>query len=115
MQVSSVIHQSVDAAKSQVASLKATESFNQLNHVADSSQGGQELEDAFDDFVGQTFFSHLIKTMRSSVGKPAYFHGGRTEEIFQAQLDQKFTEEISKASAKDFSEPMFELFMARRP
>ena len=74
----------------------------------------QKTREAFDEFVGQTFFGQLTKAMRSSVGKPAYFHGGRTEEIFQSQLDQVLTERMTEATANTFSSPMFDLFMLRR-
>jgi flagellar protein FlgJ len=74
-----------------------------------------ELREAFDDFVGQTFFGELVKQMRQTVKKPAFFHGGMGEDIFQSQLDQILVERISDASAKTFSDPMYQLFMARRP
>ena len=77
--------------------------------------GRPDLKDAFSDFVGQTFFSQLIASMRKTVGKPAYFHGGRAEEVFQGQLDQMLAERISDASREQFAEPMFELFMMQRP
>ncbi len=73
-----------------------------------------ELRKAFDDFVGQTFFGQLLQTMRKSVGKPAYFHGGRAEEVFQTQLDQVLVEEISAASADKLTGPMFDLFTLPR-
>ena len=47
-----------------------------------------ELKKAFTDFVGQTLFGSMLASMRKTVGKPAYMHGGRTEEVFQQQLDQ---------------------------
>ncbi len=72
------------------------------------------IREAFDDFVGQTFYGQLIGAMRTSVGEPAYFHGGRAEEIFQSQLDQKLAEYMSDASAETFTEPMFELFSLKR-
>ena len=49
----------------------------------------------------------MIKSMRSTVGKPAYFHGGQAEEAFQGQLDQKLAEHMTKASADKFAEPLF--------
>ena len=52
--------------------------------------------------------------MRKTVGKAAYFNGGRAEEIFQGQLDQVIAERLTKANAHDFSGSMFELFNARR-
>jgi peptidoglycan hydrolase FlgJ len=73
-----------------------------------------ELRQAFDDFVGQTFFGELIKQMRATVDKPAFFHGGMGEDIFQSQLDQILVERISDASAATFSDPMYQLMMAPR-
>ncbi len=73
-----------------------------------------ELREAFDQFVGESFYGMLFKTMRQSVGKSAYFHGGRGEEVFQGQLDQMLSEKMSKASASSFSDPMFELFQLGR-
>ncbi len=52
--------------------------------------------------------------MRKTVGKPAYFNGGRAEEIFQQQLDQVLAKNISESSADKFSGPMFELFTLQR-
>lgn len=72
------------------------------------------LREAFQDFVGQTFYGQLLSAMRKTVDKPAYFHGGRTEEIFQNQLDQVLSEKLSDASAKSFTEPMFQLFTLQR-
>jgi peptidoglycan hydrolase FlgJ len=73
-----------------------------------------ELRKAFDSFVGQTFFGQMLKSMRKTVGKPAYFYGGRTEEIFQQQLDQVMAKKMSESSADQFSGPMFELFTLQR-
>ena len=56
----------------------------------------------------------MLKAMRRTVDKPAYFHGGRAEEIFTEQLDQLLAEKISDASAEKFSGPMFELFALQR-
>jgi hypothetical protein len=56
-----------------------------------ASRGGHdspELKEAFTDFVGQTFFGELVKQMRATLHKPAFFHGGMGEDIFQSQLDR---------------------------
>jgi hypothetical protein len=81
---------------------------------AASSKDSPELREAFNDFVGQSFFGELLKQMRATVDKPAYFHGGMGEDIFQAQMDQIVVERISDASGPTFSDPMYELLMARR-
>jgi Rod binding domain-containing protein len=81
-----------------------------------SRQGedNKALRQAFDRFVGETFFSQMLQSMRKTVGKPAYFHGGQAEEMFQGQLDQVLAEEMTKASSGQFSGPMFELFLLDR-
>jgi Rod binding domain-containing protein len=66
-----------------------------------------ELREKFTQFVGEAFFGQMIKAMRSTVGKPAYFHGGRGEEVFQSQLDQKMAEHLTETSASRVAEPMF--------
>ncbi len=82
-----------------------------LNGAADS-QGAEpqdpQLRKAFDDFVGQTLFGQLLQSMRKSVGKPAYFHGGRTEEVFQKQLDQVLAEKMADAQGGELSQALYE-------
>lgn len=75
---------------------------------------GGELREAFDQFVGETFYGQLLASMRKTVNKPAYFHGGRAEEVFQGQMDQILAEKMSETSASDFTGPMFELFNLNR-
>jgi hypothetical protein len=90
----------------------------QENAEAAATRLGQakegELRETFDQFVGESFFGQLMKAMRESVGKPAYFHGGRAEEVFQGQLDQVLVEHISEASSDRLTGPMFELFNLQR-
>jgi hypothetical protein len=82
-----------------------------------ATRGGRdtpELRETFQEFVGQTFFGELMKQMRATLDKPAFFHGGLGEDIFQSQLDQIVVERMSQTSAKTFSDPMYELLMAPR-
>ncbi len=74
----------------------------------------RQLREAFDAFVGEVFFGQMLKSMRKTLGKPPYFHGGRAEEIFQQQLDQVLAEKLAKSSAEQFTGPMFELFTLPR-
>lgn len=84
--------------------------------LTDAEPTDADLKEAFTDFVGQTLFGSMLASMRKTVGKPAYMHGGRTEEVFQQQLDQKIVEELAENSASEISDPMFELFkMGRTP
>src|SRR3954468_9215584 len=67
-----------------------------------------EVREKFTQFVGESFFGQMMKAMRSTVGKPAYFYGGRAEEVFLCQLDQTMEQHLTKASASKFADPMFE-------
>lgn len=79
-----------------------------------SDSGADDLKEAFQDFVGQTFFGEMIKSFRTMQQPSKYFHGGRAEEIFQGQFDQVLTEKLSDASAEKIADPMYELFMLKR-
>ena len=81
-----------------------------------ASADDSELRKNFTQFVGETLFGSMLASMRKSVGKPAYMHGGRTEEVFQSQLDQAIVEELTEASADTIANPMYELFyLQQRP
>ncbi|KAA1259521.1 Rod binding protein [Rubripirellula obstinata] len=82
--------------------------------LSDPDASSPELREAFTDFVGQTLFGSMLSSMRKTVGKPAYMHGGRTEEVFQQQLDQHIVDDMTESSADRFSDPMFELFNMQR-
>ena len=90
---------------SQGATLGA-ESSSSLSAKGNEKAG--ELRVKFTQFVGEAFFGQMLKAMRSTVGKPAYFYGGHAEEVFQGQLDQTMSEHLTKASASKFADPMFE-------
>jgi hypothetical protein len=74
----------------------------------------RQARQAFDQFIGQTFYGQMIASMRQTVGKPAYFHGGQAEEVFRKQLDDTLAEEMTRRTAGDFSGPMYELMMLQR-
>ncbi len=78
------------------------------------SEGNKELREAFQSFVGETLFGQMLKAARKTQNKPAYFHGGRAEEMFQQQLDQVLAEKIAKTDGGKFSDAMFELFTMKR-
>ncbi len=67
----------------------------------------EKVQETFRTFVGESFFGQMIKAMRSTQGKPAYFHGGHAEEVFRGQLDQALAQEMTEASADRIADPMF--------
>jgi hypothetical protein len=56
------------------------------------------LREAFDSFVGETFYAQMLSSMRKS----------------QGQLDQVLAEQMTTANADTFTGPMFELFSLNR-
>jgi Rod binding domain-containing protein len=96
-----------------IASLAGNEAARPI--IAPQIKGDDgEVRRAFDQFVGETFYGQMLKSMRATVGKPAYFHGGKAEEMFTTQLDQVLAEQLTKASAHTFTGPMYELFNLQR-
>ena len=67
----------------------------------------RDLQGAFQDFVGKSFYGEMLKAMRSTVGEPAYFHGGNAEKIFQQQLDHQLGDEMTKANGGELAAVMF--------
>ena len=88
----------------------ALESAEFTVHGQDPGAQADRLPEVFNQFVGETFFGMMIKSMRATTDKPAYFHGGRAEEMWTSQLDQHLSENLARESASQFSDPMFELF-----
>ena len=71
------------------------------------AEQAKDLKEAFGQFVGETFFAQMLKSMRATVGEPAYFHGGHAEEQFQARLDQQIAQELASGGG-GFSDQLFE-------
>lgn len=70
-------------------------------------ESAREVRQTFRSFVGEAFFGQMLKAMRSTLDKPAYFHGGRAEEVFRGQLDQQLAQEMTEVSADKIADPMF--------
>ena len=79
-----------------------------------AATGEDELRGTFDKFVGEVFYGQMLKSMRQTVGKPAYFHGGKAEEMFTQQLDQVLSTQMTEASAHTLTGPMYRLFTQNR-
>lgn len=74
----------------------------------------KQVRELLHQFVGQVLFGQMLKAMRSTQEKNPYFHGGRTEEIFQGQLDMVLAEELTKSSSGSLSDPMYNLMRASK-
>ena len=106
---------SLNAAAAQYQTSNAARAQTKLGEqVASAKSDNPELRKQFDTFVGEAFYGQMLASMHKTVGKPAYFHGGRAEEVFQGQLDQILSTKLTEASAHQFTGPMFELFSLSR-
>ncbi|TWT73534.1 Rod binding protein [Posidoniimonas polymericola] len=74
----------------------------------DQLEAAKETKQAFTDFVGKTFYAQMLKSMRQTVGKPAYFDGGRAEEVFRGQLDQTIADKMCESNGHSLADGMFE-------
>jgi Rod binding domain-containing protein len=102
-----------------ISSLPSTDRFPAYLPATNAAEkspkpGDVETKEAFQQFVGETFYGLMLKQMRQSVEQGPYFHGGQGEAIFQQQLDQVLVERMSATSADTFAEPMYALFMNRQ-
>lgn len=94
------------------------DTYAELAKKFSETKGGDqetsEFQEAFRDFVGQTFFGQMLASLRSTQSEPAYFHGGQAEKIFQGQLDQQLAETLSDQSAPKLADPMYHLYQLRQ-
>ena len=91
------------------------ELFQKADLGAARKPSAEELEvrDKFQEAVAGTFFKQMLKALRSTQGKPAYFHGGQAEEIFQSRMDDQISEEMSRRHGEKFAGPLFAAYMRR--
>ena len=73
----------------------------------DQAKPSKELREAVGSVVGTVFYGTLLKAMRNSVLKGEFGHGGRGEEVFQAQLDQMLVERVGQASGFSLHEALY--------
>jgi Rod binding domain-containing protein len=77
------------------------------------SKKDDELRTAFQGFVAGTFYKQMLKSLRKTTRRPAYFHGGRAEEIFRGQMDQEVSENLAKRPGDTLVGPMYRSFAQR--
>lgn len=78
-----------------------------------AEQGMAKLRETADHIVGSVFYGTLLRIQRESQLKGPYGHGGRGEEIFQAQLDQHLAEEAGRSGRCGLREAIVSQFENR--
>lgn len=93
---------------------KLPSELNGQSIKGDSSQADNKLTDAqntkkaFTQFVGETFYGTMLKSMRKTTSEPAYFHGGQAEELFQGQLDQQIASDMAADGSSGLAKALFQ-------
>jgi len=72
-----------------------------------------EARETFTKTLGEMLFREMIKSMRRTVDEPAYFHGGRAEEMFTSQLDQLLSEKMGQTHGEEYFGPMYDAWANR--
>lgn len=72
----------------------------------------KQFRELLHQFIGQTLFGQMLKSMRATQEKNPYFHGGNAEDIYQSMLDMELTDQMTQATSKTLSEPMYKLMKA---
>ena len=68
------------------------------------------LRQSAQEVVGTTFLGEMLKVARSKPFKSKMFHGGRGEEMFQAQLDTELTRRAGGAMKNSLSDAIFKRY-----
>ena len=71
------------------------------------------MASAFQQFVGETFFQLMLKSLHGMHDKPAYLHGGHAETLFQSQLDQEIASQLSQTKVGSFSQDLYQVFQSQ--
>lgn len=75
--------------------------------TGDRVEDAKALKKAFSQFVGEAFYGAMLKSMRKTVGKPAFFHGGQAEEMFRERLDAQISQDLAGSPSNDLAESLF--------
>ncbi len=83
-----------------VAADRATSKSSKAESSRPADAKQDHVRKAFDNFVGETFYGQMLKEMRKTVGKAAYFDGGRAEEVFRRPAGSEARREHGEGQRK---------------
>ncbi|MCH8146480.1 MAG: hypothetical protein IH987_00580 [Planctomycetes bacterium] len=70
-------------------------------------RGLAQLREVSGKIAGRIFYGTMLRSMRESVLKGEYGHGGRGEDIFAAQLHGIFAERLGAAKQNPLAESLY--------
>ncbi len=79
-----------------------------LNTASNVDRDLAALRKTSGQIVGSVFYGTLLKTMRQSVIKGEYGHGGRGEEVFANQLDAILAERMGTAGNSGLANVLYD-------
>jgi Rod binding domain-containing protein len=82
------------------------------NPTSATDDNDKQFREVLHQFIGQTLFGQMLKSMRATQEKNPYFHGGNAEDIYQSMLDMELTDQLTQATSTTLSEPMYKLMTA---
>jgi Rod binding domain-containing protein len=84
-----------------------------LTSVAANPNSSREtLQRTFQESVGGLIFGEMLKSMWSTVGEPAYIHGGQAEKMFRAELNRELSTQFASQNGGDMVRELFDRFAA---
>ena len=74
---------------------------------ASETEALKRLRTTVNEVVGSVFFAPMLRSLRNSSLTGTFGHGGRGEEVFQAQLDALIAERMGTASRGGLAETLY--------
>lgn len=98
------------------AGLTSTAQLSQATAANSRPAPGKDAtQEAFQAFVGETFYGMMLKALRSTSGETAYLNGGQAEEMFRNQMDQHVAERLSETHGEQLSKQLYDRFRKDLP
>lgn len=102
------------AAQGRFAAIdSASAALEKLPQRAASSKKA-EMREKVGDLVGNIFYGTLLRQMQQSKIKGEYFHGGRGEEVFQAQLGMELAKRMGQSPNDPMANMIYDAFVRRQ-
>jgi Rod binding domain-containing protein len=85
--------------------------------LPDPSTAGADdkaAQEKFNSIMGEMVFHEMLKSMRRTVDKPAYLHGGQAEEVFTSRLDQVLAQQLGETHGEQLLGTMYNAWSGAR-
>jgi Rod binding domain-containing protein len=80
--------------------------------AANPNSSPDSFQRTFQESVGGLIFGEMLKSMWSTVGEPAYIHGGQAEKMFRAELNRELSTQFASNHGGEMVRELFDRFAA---